>query len=313
MGIKLIAREWKAGSVECRNEYICDTDADFDNLPQAPVGSRAISLWSKKERAVNTKGIWKPYGENFVGAPILSLTKGTGVGEVTEVVTAESDFSHDLSVALGDFFGLYDAYRIDCPIGDIDTTSLVVEGKVHCDKPYKITFRSVNGEETSLYLNDDGNNEIGLALYFYTALLLKAENNDKVFAVVVPDNLKELLIAAGVPEDQIDAGLALLGDSIPPNTILIPKTLFEGEEAFASVSVTYEGETEVTVFSVTDTNDEGIVASYEVYADDALVDTVPKAETIDATALGVTAGASVTVKAKSIIDTTSEASNAVIF
>jgi hypothetical protein len=68
-----------------------------------------------------------------------------------------------------------------------------------------------------------------------------------------------------------------------------------------------------TMLSVTDTNDEGIVASYEVYADDALVDTVPKAETIDATALGVTAGASVTVKAKSIIDTTSEASNAVIF
>jgi hypothetical protein len=81
---------------------------------------------------------------------------------------------------------------------------------------------------------------------------------------------------------------------------------------FELLSVFFNLETAVSLV-VTDTNDEGIVASYEVYADEALVDTVPKAETIDATALGVTAGASVTVKAKSIIDTTSKASNAVIF
>jgi hypothetical protein len=109
------------------------------------------------------------------------------------------------------------------------------------------------------------------------------------------------------------ANIEMLVSLFPPNTFLVMENAFTYISCLETFSLTYKDETEVTVLSVTDTNDEGIVASYEVYADEALVDTVPKAETIDATALGVTAGASVTVKAKSIIDTTSEASNAVIF
>lgn len=63
MGIKLIRREWKSGSVECRNEYICDTDADLVNLPEAPVGSTALSIESGSVRIVNTSGEWVAFAE----------------------------------------------------------------------------------------------------------------------------------------------------------------------------------------------------------------------------------------------------------
>lgn len=63
MGIKLIAREWKAGSVECRSEYLCDTDADLANLPVSPIGSTAISIESGSVRVVNTSGEWVAFAE----------------------------------------------------------------------------------------------------------------------------------------------------------------------------------------------------------------------------------------------------------
>lgn len=314
MGIKLIRREWKSGSVECCHKYICDTEADFDNLPVSPAGSTAVSLWSKKERVVNTKGRWVPYGENFVGAPILDLIKGIGTGEVTETVTADSDFSLDWSTLLGLPIKLYPIY---CDIGDVDISTVAYGAKVHIDKHYKIVVTR-NGVVKELYLDDGGSNEYGESTYVAkeTLPLIGISDEDQTEATccyIIPNNMREIYekVAGYTLSDEMLEAFKL---ALPPNSILIPDRWTGGIDATThSVAVTYGAETEVTALGVTDTNDEGIVKAYEVYADEALVDTVPKAETIDATALGVTAGASVTVKAKSIIDTTSEASNAVIF
>lgn len=50
----------------CRKEYICDTDADFANLPEACTGSTAVSLESGKVYVVSTFGNWIPFGEGYV-------------------------------------------------------------------------------------------------------------------------------------------------------------------------------------------------------------------------------------------------------
>lgn len=44
-------------------EYICDTDADFANLPSdACTGSTAVSLASGTIKIVNTAGEWVTFG-----------------------------------------------------------------------------------------------------------------------------------------------------------------------------------------------------------------------------------------------------------
>lgn len=48
---------------EYRCEFICDTDEDFATLPEADVGSTAVSLASGAIRVVNTAGEWVAFGE----------------------------------------------------------------------------------------------------------------------------------------------------------------------------------------------------------------------------------------------------------
>lgn len=45
-------------------EFICDTDADFENLPKACTGSTAVSIQSGKIKVVNTSGEWVFFAEN---------------------------------------------------------------------------------------------------------------------------------------------------------------------------------------------------------------------------------------------------------
>lgn len=63
MAIKIINREYCPYIDEYQNEYICDTDADFENLPKACTGSSALSIQSGKVRMVNTQGEWVPFAE----------------------------------------------------------------------------------------------------------------------------------------------------------------------------------------------------------------------------------------------------------
>ena len=62
MGIKCLS-----GLYSCYNEppreFIVDTDADFDNLPEACTGSTALSIESGSIRMVNTEGEWVPFAE----------------------------------------------------------------------------------------------------------------------------------------------------------------------------------------------------------------------------------------------------------
>lgn len=63
MAIKLINEKYCAYRNGKIAEYICDTDADFEALPEACVGSTAVSIESASVRVVNTKGEWVPFGE----------------------------------------------------------------------------------------------------------------------------------------------------------------------------------------------------------------------------------------------------------
>lgn len=63
MAIELISRRRNAYT-DCRyEEYICDTDADIENLPKSCVGSTAMVVESGKIYMVNASGEWKPFGE----------------------------------------------------------------------------------------------------------------------------------------------------------------------------------------------------------------------------------------------------------
>lgn len=63
MAIKLINKEFCLYSKRYKCEYLCDTDTDFENLPEAYTGSTAVSIESAKVQVVNTKGEWVPFGE----------------------------------------------------------------------------------------------------------------------------------------------------------------------------------------------------------------------------------------------------------
>ena len=63
MAVKLISQEWCPCVNASRMEFICDTDADFKNLPKACVGSSALSIASGSIRMVNTSGKWVPFAE----------------------------------------------------------------------------------------------------------------------------------------------------------------------------------------------------------------------------------------------------------
>lgn len=63
MAIKLMSQEWNPCTEGYKREYICDSDSDFDNLPQSACGSFAVSISSGAVRAVNTNGEWTAFAE----------------------------------------------------------------------------------------------------------------------------------------------------------------------------------------------------------------------------------------------------------
>lgn len=62
MAYKQIGREWCAPAGEYRKEFICDTDADFEQLPDCGTGSAAVSIASGNVRVVNASGEWVDFG-----------------------------------------------------------------------------------------------------------------------------------------------------------------------------------------------------------------------------------------------------------
>ena len=60
--VKIISREWCACVNDHRHEYVCDTDADFDNLPTCATGSTALSVASGTVKMVNASGEWAVFG-----------------------------------------------------------------------------------------------------------------------------------------------------------------------------------------------------------------------------------------------------------
>lgn len=63
MAIKHLSDDPRPAGAEWRKHFLCDTDADFDNLPEAIPGSTAVSAQSGRVRIVNTQGVWVPFAE----------------------------------------------------------------------------------------------------------------------------------------------------------------------------------------------------------------------------------------------------------
>lgn len=62
MAIKLIKHEYCPHNDEYMKEYLCDTDADFQNLPKCGTGSTAVSIASGTIKIANTAGEWVTFG-----------------------------------------------------------------------------------------------------------------------------------------------------------------------------------------------------------------------------------------------------------
>jgi hypothetical protein len=62
MAIKLMSRKYQVCVDGYVKEFICDSDADFANLPKCCVGSTALSP-SGAIRMVNASGEWVPFCE----------------------------------------------------------------------------------------------------------------------------------------------------------------------------------------------------------------------------------------------------------
>lgn len=62
MAYKIIKEEYCPYSNDKRQEYICDADADFNDLPVCCTGSTAVSVETGNVYVVNASGEWVLFG-----------------------------------------------------------------------------------------------------------------------------------------------------------------------------------------------------------------------------------------------------------
>lgn len=62
MAYKLVDETYCPYARDNRKEFICDTDADIESLPNCCVGSTAVSIESGNVFIVNTNGEWVAFG-----------------------------------------------------------------------------------------------------------------------------------------------------------------------------------------------------------------------------------------------------------
>lgn len=158
---------------------------------------------------------------------------GGSSNEVTETVTADSEFSH---------VSIENCYRIDCPIADIDPETF--DGRI--DNHYKVDLTFNDGTAAkSFHLDGEGMTESGLVLMPAEGPLAISNGTD-IYAYVVEGNLEEVVGAEGYE---------FLKDIFPPNTILIPQSAFTNLHV-ETFSITYttgsgnEGNLDITLDGV---------------------------------------------------------------
>jgi hypothetical protein len=61
MAIELTNQEWSPVLNDYQKEFFCDTDDDFNNLPECVTGSIAVST-SGTVLVVNASGAWVKFG-----------------------------------------------------------------------------------------------------------------------------------------------------------------------------------------------------------------------------------------------------------
>lgn len=109
MAYKLIKEEYCACVDAQRKEFLCDTDADFDTLPECCTGSTAVSAATANVYIVNASGYWVEFGSGDTGGN--ESVVGTWMfnesielpGTLFDVVFASNGNNYD---AIEDFNGL---------------------------------------------------------------------------------------------------------------------------------------------------------------------------------------------------------------
>lgn len=62
MAIKIIDIQHNRSTQNTIQEFVCDTDADFADLPKCDPGSAAVSAETGNVYVVNASGDWVPFG-----------------------------------------------------------------------------------------------------------------------------------------------------------------------------------------------------------------------------------------------------------
>ena len=124
MARKLISKNFVPYQDEDRVEFIVDTDADFENLPEGcGTGSTAVSIESAKVMVVNTEGKWVVFGEpapiSIVGTWQLNSTLASGCPEVKINFTTNNNLTYneydeatgtDVEKETNSFVGMFNPY-----------------------------------------------------------------------------------------------------------------------------------------------------------------------------------------------------------
>lgn len=100
--IKMVKCEWCGCTNQYRKEYMCDTDADFADLPPSGVMSKAYSP-SGAICIVNASGEWVPFGAG--GGEQVHVDPETGeiLDSWDQIIAAVNDGTYSTKYAVGNY------------------------------------------------------------------------------------------------------------------------------------------------------------------------------------------------------------------
>lgn len=165
----------------------------------------------------------------------FDLGGGSTGNEITEVITADSEFSLSWESIFGAPINLYPVY---CDIGDIDLSVVDWGAKVHIDRHYKIVVTASNGDTGEMYLDDDGNNELGMSTYVSPSdlpvIMVAKSDGTAAGILVIPNNITDMALHLGIDQ----ATWEMFKAAFPPNSMLVYED-WAGNADMASIAITY--------------------------------------------------------------------------
>lgn len=155
--IKMVKCEWCGCTNQYRKEYICDTDADFADLPPSGVMSKAFSP-SGAICIVNASGEWVPFGAG--GGEQVHVDPETGeiLDSWDQIIAAVNDGTYSTKYAVGNYkpldLGNEGVVNMQIAAFDADTLS-DGSGNAH------ITWIAKDLLTSRYFMNDSATNQDG--------------------------------------------------------------------------------------------------------------------------------------------------------